>query len=53
MHFLARLGCDIEILIRQRPNSRSKKPSRILVSPPGLRRLAPAAQPSLLPLRSS
>jgi len=32
MHFLARLGCDIEIIIRQRPSSRSKKPSRILVS---------------------
>jgi predicted XRE-type DNA-binding protein len=26
MHFLARLGCDIEIIIRQRPSSRSKNP---------------------------
>lgn len=32
MHFLARPGCDIEIVIRLRPRSRSKKPSRILVS---------------------
>ncbi len=32
MHFLARLGCDIEIVIRLRSSSRSRKPSRILVS---------------------
>jgi len=32
MHFLARLGCDIEIVIRLRAKPRSKKSSRILVS---------------------
>ncbi|MGB6597379.1 MAG: helix-turn-helix transcriptional regulator [Candidatus Acidiferrum sp.] len=32
MHFLARLGCEIEIVIRLHPNSHSRKSSRILVS---------------------
>ncbi len=32
MHFLGRLGCEIEIVIRLRANSRSGKPARILVS---------------------
>ncbi|MGC0772509.1 MAG: helix-turn-helix transcriptional regulator [Candidatus Acidiferrum sp.] len=32
MHFLGRLGCEIEIVIRLHPNSHSRKSSRILVS---------------------
>ena len=32
MHFLGRLGCEIEIVIRLHPNSHSRKFSRILVS---------------------
>lgn len=32
MHFLARLGCDIEILIRLPRKPLSRKPARILVS---------------------
>ena len=32
MHFLGRLGCDIEIVIRPRAKPRSKKSPRILVS---------------------
>jgi len=32
MHFLGRLGCDVEIVIRPRANPRSKKSPRILVS---------------------
>ena len=32
MHFLSRLGCEIEIVIRLRANSSSRKPARILVS---------------------
>ncbi len=32
MHFLARLGCDIEIVIRLHAKPRSKKSPRILVS---------------------
>ena len=32
MHFLTRLGCDIEIVIRPHTKPRSTKPSRILVS---------------------
>jgi len=31
MHFLGRLGCDIEIVIRLRANSSPRKPARILV----------------------
>lgn len=32
MHFLGRLGCDIEIVIRRHAKPRSRKSSRILVS---------------------
>jgi hypothetical protein len=32
MHFLGRLGCDIEIVIRPHAKPRSKKSSRMLVS---------------------
>jgi predicted XRE-type DNA-binding protein len=32
MHFLGRLGCDIEIVIRPHTKPRSKKPHRIQVS---------------------
>ncbi|MGC2529218.1 MAG: helix-turn-helix transcriptional regulator [Candidatus Acidiferrum sp.] len=32
MHFLGRLGCEIEIVIRLHPNSHTRKSSRILVS---------------------
>ena len=32
MHFLVRLGCDIEIVIRLRAKPRSKKSPRVLVS---------------------
>jgi predicted XRE-type DNA-binding protein len=32
MHFLTRLGCDLEIVIRPRSNPRSKKSPRIQVS---------------------